>query len=145
MLQLSPIVRTSNGLNLPIWLNSSRICLLKHQGPETSLSIILNSLQTSRLDQALTQYLTAWENHWEKILLRWELLESPVHLICVICCSSEDNTNRVCVDYWKLNKLTEFDPEPMPNAEHLFQKLSGDKKMISQRILADNCTGRKHT
>ena len=70
---------------------------------------------------------------------------SPVHLICVICCSSEDNTNRVCVDYWKFNKLTEFDPEPMPNAEHLFQKLSGDKKMISQRILADNCTGRKHT
>ena len=33
----------------------------------------------------------------------------------------------VCVDYRKLNKLTVFDPEPMPTAEHLFQKLSGDK------------------
>ena len=39
----------------------------------------------------------------------------------------KDNTNRVCVDYRKLNKLTVFDPEPMPTAEHLFQKLSEDK------------------
>ena len=31
------------------------------------------------------------------------------------------------VDYRKLNKLTVFDPEPMPTAEHLFQKLSGDR------------------
>ena len=45
----------------------------------------------------------------------------------------KDNTNRVCVDYWKLNKLTEFDPEPMPAAEHLFQKLSGNKKKISPK------------
>ena len=41
-------------LNLRIWLNSSRICLLKHQVPQISFSIILNSLQTSRLDQDLT-------------------------------------------------------------------------------------------
>ena len=26
-----------------------------------------------------------------------------------------------------MNKLTVFDPEPMPTAEHLFQKLNGDK------------------
>ena len=26
-----------------------------------------------------------------------------------------------------LNKLTVFDPEPMPTAEHLFQRLNGDK------------------
>ena len=39
----------------------------------------------------------------------------------------KDNTNRICVDYRKLNKLTVFDPEPMPTAEHLFQKLNGDK------------------
>ena len=39
----------------------------------------------------------------------------------------KDNTNRVCVDYRRLNKLTVFDPEPMPTAEHLFQKLNGDK------------------
>ena len=45
----------------------------------------------------------------------------------VVVVKKKDNTNRVCVDYRKLNKLTAFDPEPMPTAEHLFQKLSGDK------------------
>ena len=45
----------------------------------------------------------------------------------VVVVKKKDNTNRVCVDYRKLNKLTVFDPEPMPNTEHLFQELSGDK------------------
>ena len=45
----------------------------------------------------------------------------------VVEVKKKDNTNRVYVDYRKLNKLTVFDPEPMPTAEHLFQKLSGDK------------------
>ena len=45
----------------------------------------------------------------------------------VVVVKKKDNTNRVCVDYRKLNKLTVIDPEPMPTAEHLFQKLSGDK------------------
>ena len=46
----------------------------------------------------------------------------------VVVVKKKDNTNRVCFDYRKLNKLTVFDPEPksMPTAEHLFQKLSGD-------------------
>ena len=45
----------------------------------------------------------------------------------VVVVKKKDNTNRMCVNYRKLNKLTVFDPEPMPNAEHLFQKLTGDK------------------
>ena len=45
----------------------------------------------------------------------------------VVVVKKKDNTNQVCVDYRKLNKLTVIDPEPMPTAEHLFQKLSGDK------------------
>ena len=45
----------------------------------------------------------------------------------VVVVKKKDNTNRVCVDYRKLNKLIVFDPDPMPTAEHLFQKLSGDK------------------
>ena len=45
----------------------------------------------------------------------------------VVVVNKKDNTNRVCVDYRKLNKLIVFDPEPMPTAEQLFQKLSGDK------------------
>ena len=31
------------------------------------------------------------------------------------------------MDYQKLNKLTVFNPEPMPTAIGLFQKLNGDK------------------
>ena len=45
----------------------------------------------------------------------------------VVVVKKKDNSNRVCVDYRKLNKLTVFDPEPMPTAEHLFQKLNDDK------------------
>ena len=45
----------------------------------------------------------------------------------VVVVKKKDNTNRICVDYRKFNKLTVFDPEPMPTAEHLFQKLNGDK------------------
>ena len=45
----------------------------------------------------------------------------------VVVVKKKDNTNRICVDYRKSNKLTVFDPEPMPTAEHLFQKLNGDK------------------
>ena len=33
----------------------------------------------------------------------------------------------MCLDYRKLNKLTVFDPEPMPTAEELFQKTGNDK------------------
>ena len=45
----------------------------------------------------------------------------------VVVVKMKDNTSRVCVDYRKLSKLTVIDPEPMPTAGHLFQKLSGDK------------------
>ena len=45
----------------------------------------------------------------------------------VVTVKKKDGSNRVCVDYQKLNKLTIFDPEPMAVAVDLFQKLNGDK------------------
>ena len=45
----------------------------------------------------------------------------------VVVVKKKDNTNRVCVDYRKLNKLTVVDPELMPTAADLFRKLSQDK------------------
>ena len=45
----------------------------------------------------------------------------------VVIVKEKHGSNRVCVDYRKLNKLTVFDPEPMPAAVDLFQKLNGDK------------------
>ena len=40
-------------------------------------------------------------------------------------------SNRVCVDFRKLIKITKVDPEPMTMAEHLFRQLSG-KKYLSK-------------
>ena len=39
----------------------------------------------------------------------------------------KDGSNRVCVDFRKLNKITEVDPESMKMAEDLFRQLSGMK------------------
>lgn len=36
-------------------------------------------------------------------------------------------SNRVYVVYRRLNKITIFDPEPMPTADEIFAKLSGDR------------------
>ena len=39
----------------------------------------------------------------------------------VVIVKKKDKTNRVCMNYRRLNKLTIFDPEPMLSGEHLFQ------------------------
>ena len=49
----------------------------------------------------------------------------------VIMVKKKDGSNRVCVDFRKLNKITEVDPEPMTTAEDLFRRLSG-KKYLSK-------------
>ena len=43
----------------------------------------------------------------------------------------KDGSNRVCVDFRKLNKITKVDPEPMTTAEDLFRRLSV-KKYLSK-------------
>ena len=45
----------------------------------------------------------------------------------VVIVRKKDGSNRICIDYRKLNKLTIFDPEPMVAPCDLFQKLSGSK------------------
>ena len=88
---------------------SCKACSHKPQAQQLWLSIILNLHPTNQLDQDHTQYCT--------YSLRESLKKDK----------KKGNTNHVCVDYQRLNKLTVFDPEPMPTAEHLFQKLNGDK------------------
>ena len=46
---------------------------------------------------------------------------SPIVLI-----KKKDGTNRFCIDFRKLNKITIFDAEPIPNQEEIFAKLSKD-------------------
>ena len=43
----------------------------------------------------------------------------------------KDGSNRVCVDFRKLNKITKVDPESMTTAEDPFRRLSG-KKYLSK-------------
>ena len=47
----------------------------------------------------------------------------------VVVVKKKHGSNRVCVDYRKVNQLTAFDPEPIPAAADLFQKLNGDMFM----------------
>ena len=49
------------------------------------------------------------------------------HASPVVVVKKKDGSNRVCVDYRKFNKLTVCDPEPMPTAVDLFQKLNVGK------------------
>ena len=39
----------------------------------------------------------------------------------------KDGSNRVCVDFRRLNKITKVEPEPRMTAEDLFSQLSGKK------------------
>ena len=55
-----------------------------------------------------------------------ERSESP-YCSPVIIVKKKDNTNRVCIDFRVLNKITVFDAEPMPSMEQIFAKLAGYK------------------
>ena len=66
---------------------------------------------------------------------------SPVVLV-----PKKDGSVRFCIDFRKLNKVTEFDAEPMPNMEEVI-RMSGNKfftrmdcsKGYWQVCLPDNC------
>ena len=55
----------------------------------------------------------------------------PPYASPIIMVKKKDGSNRVCVDFRKLNKITEEDPEPMTTAEDLFRRLNG-KKYLSK-------------
>jgi hypothetical protein len=45
----------------------------------------------------------------------------------VVIVRKKDGSNRVCIDYRKLNKITVVDPEPMTPAVDVFQRIGQDK------------------
>jgi transposase InsO family protein len=49
----------------------------------------------------------------------------------VVIVRKPDGSNRVCIDYRKLNRITQFDPEPMVSISELFHKL-GHAKYFSK-------------
>ena len=52
--------------------------------------------------------------------------ESP-YCSPVLIVKKKDNTNRFCIDFCTLNKVTVFDAEPMPNMVEIFTKIAGHK------------------
>ena len=52
--------------------------------------------------------------------------ESP-YCSPVLIVKKKDKTNRFCIDFRTLNKITVFDAEPMPNMEEIFTKIAGHK------------------
>ena len=38
-----------------------------------------------------------------------------------------DGSNRICIDYRKLSKITKIDPEPIPAVSDVLQRLNGDR------------------
>ncbi|PIK63031.1 hypothetical protein BSL78_00038 [Apostichopus japonicus] len=55
-----------------------------------------------------------------------EKSESP-YASPIVLVRKPDGTNRFCVDFRKLNKITVFDPEPIPNPDELMTKLATAK------------------
>ena len=49
----------------------------------------------------------------------------------IVMVKKKDDSNRVCVDFRKLNKLTKVYPKPMTTTADLFRRLSG-KKYLSK-------------
>ena len=47
---------------------------------------------------------------------------SPIVLV-----PKKDRSVRFCIDFSKLNKVTEFDVEPMPNMEEVINRMSGHR------------------
>ena len=52
--------------------------------------------------------------------------ESP-YASSIVVAKKSDGTNRVCIDFRNLNKVTVFDPEPMPDPEEIYAKISSSK------------------
>ncbi|XP_060062936.1 uncharacterized protein LOC132543450 [Ylistrum balloti] len=45
----------------------------------------------------------------------------------VVLIKKKDGTNRFCIDFRRLNRVTIFDAEPMPNTEDIFTRVAGAK------------------
>ena len=64
-----------------------------------------------------------------KEMLELGVIEKPVspYSSPVVLVPKKDGSVRFSIDFQKLNKVTEFDAEPMPNMEEVINRMSGNK------------------
>ena len=48
----------------------------------------------------------------------------------IVIVPKKDGTNRLCVDYWKLNRVSRFDAYPMTKVDEIIDRI-GQGKYIS--------------
>jgi len=65
-------------------------------------------------------------------MLKWGIIEpsNSAYASPIVVVRKPNWSNRVCVDFRKLNKITIFDPEPMPKPEQIF---AGIRESIEMR------------
>ena len=64
-----------------------------------------------------------------KEMLKLGVIEKSVspYSYPVVLVPKKDRSVRFCIDFRKLNKVTEFDAEPIPNMEEVKNRMSGHK------------------
>ena len=75
-----------------------------------------------------------------KEMLKLDVIEKSVNPYPsqVVLVPKKDGSVRFCIDFWKLNKVTKFDAEPMPNMKEVINKMSGHNffsKLIAVRVI----------
>ena len=74
-----------------------------------------------------------------KEMLKLDVIEKSVspYPPQVVLVPKKDGSVRYCIDFWKLNKVTEFDAEPMPNMEEVINKRAQffSAKWIAVRVI----------
>ena len=62
-------------------------------------------------------------------MLRDNIIEPSTapYMSPIVVVKKSDGSNRICIDYRKLNKVTVFDPEPMPQMQEIFADVSGSR------------------
>ena len=63
-----------------------------------------------------------------KYILEMQVIEPSESLYAspIVLVKKKDGTNRFCIDFRKLNRITIFDAEPMPNPDDIFACLASD-------------------
>ena len=98
--------------------------------PDVSISDTLTSEQRSEIETLIEPFKTrdVMEEEIQE-MIDLDVTEPSIspYSSPVVLVPKQDGSVRFCIDFRKVNKVTEFDAEPMPNMEEVIIKMSGHK------------------